>query len=475
MGEKNKSQGKPENVEGASGRSERLKGLGEKLPQERAQAERVIQVLGSYWPEEYVEGGFYSGLGRSLGMQLRVEDPNFFSREEEEIPRVEISDEVAAQWVQDIFERPYKNPPKMMLDGVESGLKKVGPGDPRTKGFLEELNKYQQLGLILIGNKEARDRILEAAVSYLESNANVLASSSEEEKAIVNKVLGEVVTDTLDLYSNAGEIMSMVGKQAPGVNFELLIPNWKERLKGLEAVRGERSIGQDVQRIISLEKQVPGLTNFLMEKCGIYEFNRYPEELLIAQLEQFEDKESPYGVLIGASRDRRGAFSAAQKSLGELHKRLKKLGYNLRITECGSKMELARALVVFNQRYGENQKISFAILEAHANKGLIQLGRVKKGDEETERVNALRVKDFLGQDSSGASRYFVDNPPLIFTGCDAGQKGGVAGQIGVAMKARVIAPRSKASFVNIKPYPISQGLGFEVTFKEEGEEKIYKA
>lgn len=137
----------------------------------------------------------------------------------------------------------------------------------------------------------------------------------------------------------------------------------------------EPQIRRNMDKVFRLEDQREGIARFLYKEFGIRNFERYPESILLAQYDEFEDVEKPYGVLLEATSDYNGAFSAwHQTEIWEkLFEHIKE-EYAFRIAEAKSKRDIARQLIRLKRKYGDHHKISFAFIGGHGNEDSIVFG-----------------------------------------------------------------------------------------------------
>ncbi len=201
--------------------------------------------------------------------------------------------------------------------------------------------------------------------------------------------------------------------------------------------------------IMRLEKYRPGICKTLTEEFGIQNFSRYPDEMLVAQYNQRDNQESPYGVVIFPKADYNGAFSVKQKVLGQFFAQINRLGYVARIYEAGTKIGFARVLIGASRRYGSH-KISFALIGGHGSKDTIQLGR---SDWQVEKGHLLS-QDLLGKGVQQAHRLFEPGATIILDSCSTGEFGGIAHQMskigGWDARLNIKAPMQPTNIADIR-------------------------
>lgn len=195
----------------------------------------------------------------------------------------------------------------------------------------------------------------------------------------------------------------------------------------------ENDIACNLEAMQALESKRKGSVSELVHKYGIQEFQRYPEEMLLAQLEE-EDTQQPYGVVVYPRDDWNGAFDADKKLwkdfFGETRSRC-----GLKIFECASRIDIARHLLDLDKKYGAEHKISFAVIAGHGQENKIQFGPWWGHFSALSKVDIgsgkgiRRVKDF-----------FVEDPSIVFFSCSTGAEEGIAQELSQTLGAEVMAP-----------------------------------
>lgn len=110
-----------------------------------------------------------------------------------------------------------------------------------------------------------------------------------------------------------------------------------------------------------------------------------------------------------------------------------------------------------DRRYGQNQKIAFAILGGHGSRYNIQLGeRGNYYDINMRGIGSTRLKDMVSQ-------LFKPHPTIILFSCSTGYWGGIGKAIS-EMGAKVIAPKS---ITGTNRVDVTIGERGELNFKVE--------
>lgn len=227
---------------------------------------------------------------------------------------------------------------------------------------------------------------------------------------------------------------------------------------------------------LKVELRRPEAVGELSNTFGIQAFSRYPDNMLVSQYDQKDDRDTPYGIVMNPRNDHNGAFYdlAAHDTNASLWKEVEREGHHVRIFECASKMDIARKLITANNLYGEKQKIAFAILGGHGNRSLMQFGDTAK-DEEGSQLSKGDLA--YGKGVQRAGEFFVENPTIIFNSCSVGGDTGLADLASEVYDATVYAADQK--IYGIKSLTckkdVSGHLDFQVEFKTDigGNSKSY--
>jgi hypothetical protein len=135
---------------------------------------------------------------------------------------------------------------------------------------------------------------------------------------------------------------------------------------------------KNLEAFINLEYNEPGITKYLSDKYGITAFGRYPAGMLLEQKANVANQERPYGIVLYPKDDWNGAFHQEEEIFDNLRRSLKDdpnlQSYLLRVYECGSKKDIAKALIDLDKSYGTSHKIAFAIIGGHGTKESINFG-----------------------------------------------------------------------------------------------------
>jgi hypothetical protein len=172
---------------------------------------------------------------------------------------------------------------------------------------------------------------------------------------------------------------------------------------------------KNLENIHQLEKQRPGITEFLFNEFGIRHFSRYPEGLLIQQFDEFAKKNNektyPYGLIINPKEDYYGAFYDEKSAYDELFKMIDENNFRLRAFEINNVRELIKTIGKSRKNWG---KISFIILGGH---GYIDAICFNKSNNSKEALTDKMVNSRIGKIVRTA---FVTKPTIVVNSCDVG-------------------------------------------------------
>jgi hypothetical protein len=246
--------------------------------------------------------------------------------------------------------------------------------------------------------------------------------------------------------------------------------SWAQEWMQSPRARG-RAIERNIQSFMDLEEERQGVTKRLFKEYGISEFGRYPKELLIKQIENSENKDQPYGVVFYPKDDWNGVLLGHERVfrnlLNDMEVDINSRDYLLRVYECGSKKDIAKALIELDKTYGETHKISFAIFGGHGTKDSIRFG----GGESPR--NQLTSKDLCHSRTQKAGTYFNKEAIIILVSCSTGQNEGIGQTLSEKFGMKVIAPNSPTNLLNIYPKFAPGKVDFDVEYTDEDAKTIY--
>ena len=332
----------------------------------------------------------------------------------------------------------------------------------------------------LIGSGDATVR--EVGLSFIVRNirhvADVLGSKDERYKMkdvirsvvladeagfpkhlLVNTIIDEMVdgdqeyqssflTDMLmssepEVRSQGEEISAVLLEKKYGLPGRRLVDEWRETSGDWQG-KAQRNINGNIRAIEILEAHEKGVAALLLREFGIVNFGRYPERMLLRQAKEIAKVDAPYGVVIFSRQDHNGAFHQKTEVIESVSDQIDDQ-YALRVYECGSKRELAEALIRATGRYG---RMSFMFIGGHGTESSIRLGKHNRGFE-----GGLYAVDIVEHVYPGGwqdkprdvmrkakERFFVDDPVVVLISCSTGRGDDSMAQKMSMLGARVIAP-----------------------------------
>ncbi|GEM_PF-5953705 len=226
---------------------------------------------------------------------------------------------------------------------------------------------------------------------------------------------------------------------------------------------------ENTRAIHALETRHRGMTAVLQKEFGIKFFSRYPQELLIHQYEERDNKDTSYGVILYPQADHNGAFTCNTEVFSALYNQLNNdaaffTKYGLRVVECDSKLSAVHRLNSMRKRYGP---ATFGIVGGHGTEGSIALGSKGKN-------NVIYISDFSRKGGGALHSAFIEHPTLILVSCTTGIEGGIGQKIS-ELGAEIIAPDKPTNIETIFVLRNAEGklTGFEVAYVNAGSTKVY--
>ena len=226
----------------------------------------------------------------------------------------------------------------------------------------------------------------------------------------------------LNTYDRIKRMSAVLDEITQGLSWQLLdawdgsVGKSKDRTKGTESVYFE-----NFSAICQLEKQRPGITRVLMEKYRIFNFARYPIDLLIDQYNSRDEASALYGVIASARHDHNGAFLNIKDQIGGAYQQAKELGFGLKVLEVEDFDEMRRLI----ERSAENHgPISFALVMAHGDQNFVTLG----GDF----LKGIGYYE-LSADLTKFKDTFIPSASICLISCSTGVENGIGQRLSIAL------------------------------------------
>ncbi len=200
-----------------------------------------------------------------------------------------------------------------------------------------------------------------------------------------------------------------------------------------------RELRECLKTMKILEEECPGSVSVLHDDFNMTFFGRYPIEVLKKQYLERNDKSLAYGISVFAKIDHNGILQSSQETLKKMSAALQEKSISMRIIESGNRFELTKQLILLNRRYGGNDnKIKFILLEAHASKNRVTLGAIElEEDFIAETINSSDLKLHIVQQLRS---FFDEKVHIFFFACDTGEKKGIAQGLSDKWKCITIGP-----------------------------------
>ncbi len=205
-----------------------------------------------------------------------------------------------------------------------------------------------------------------------------------------------------------------------------------------------QTLKEHVKTMVSLEQKAKGSTKYLIDEYNIHCFSWYPEEMLLDQYEQRNEKTNrPQGILLGTLHDWNNSNRRSNKSstYERFYNQVKNAGYEMRAAEVATRDEL---LYMAYKEVKDHGQLDFAVVDGHANTFLIGLG------ERPEDV--ITYNDFSSKASNIVTDAIKPGGTIVLSGCNLGQIGGFAQKLS-ERGFTVIASNSPSNLRGLTFYP----------------------
>ncbi len=239
--------------------------------------------------------------------------------------------------------------------------------------------------------------------------------------------------------------------------------DWVSSLEGYQYHRFPKSLNSiEVYSMLEtcrqIEAVVPKGCERLNKLFGITHIARYPHEMLLEQLNDWDNyDDSPYGVIVSAWDDWNNAFAHAGGSDPDLNGHfginrhlyldLKKLGYKFRAIEVKNKEEFITRQLFLGEHFAQAGKFQFLHIAAHGSPEGIHLGRGENDKVRTEDIRLL-MKDL--------APLYIPHMETVFKSCSTGTKLGFASKwASLGSDICAVAPDQNGSIKSI--YPLMRG------------------
>lgn len=208
-----------------------------------------------------------------------------------------------------------------------------------------------------------------------------------------------------------------------------------------------------------LEKESEGSVRKLHKTFGIHDFGRYPKVMLLDQVGNLENHDTPYGVIMYPKDEWKGTFYYDAGMLEDMYRQADgKFLY--RIVECAGKRDIARKMLTLDALYGDKQKVKFVYLGTHGNSELMAFG-----DDYKKRDSFVQKKDMQGAGAKRMRDFFDTDATLILASCETGAPQGIGQEISKSLGIDVIAPDDGASTERVQVGFDGKKVSFAVQFR----------
>lgn len=211
-----------------------------------------------------------------------------------------------------------------------------------------------------------------------------------------------------------------------GLDYQSLLKSWEA---------GGLNANSHIRAIFELESSFPEsngtVARTLNTEFGIKDFGRYSIDLL-KDLYAQRNENKPYVLVLFGVYDVDGVFGHGNEPMTtNLYRKLKELGYALRLYEWENKLELAKGYIKASRRYGKTQQRPFSIIAGHGTIDSIRGGETKHQYNASDTItqNAfelLHQSDFEGMGVKRMGIKYLDESEEVFAfSCHTGEPHGI--------------------------------------------------
>lgn len=278
---------------------------------------------------------------------------------------------------------------------------------------------------------------------HMHSRPDYLATLTEDQKRRFtesDQLLEPILRQCLSRYTTEGDAVLQAWIDSAGVPVDVLA---------------------SMRRI---ERAQPGAITTLMQNFGVANYHRYPESVLLKQVERQPKPKPNYGIIMGARADHNSALVGTKQAIEHLANQVAD-DCDLVVVEFGTMSELNERLkVVGAQQPPTRQQAKFGLIMAHGNKDTIVGGRVRDGGD--AYVTVADVGTILRQ---ARQQYFTPDATWIISACETGQPGGIGEVIADDLDIATIAPPFQAGVEEITVSRSESGAyDFRVRYRDQG-------
>ncbi len=239
-----------------------------------------------------------------------------------------------------------------------------------------------------------------------------------------------------------------------------------------ESLNYINGLAKKIRQMDEIEFDCPGGVKLLNEKYNICEFERYPKEVLIEQINN-EDDQKPYGLIIFPRSDYNGAFYNFKDSIKNIYNETRD-NHLVKIFEASSKIDVARILIDCNKRYGLKNKISYLIIGGHGTAESLDLGSQEALLFKDKNKKIVDKNDFEGEGVKKVKEFFVEKPAITLISCSTGADEGLIDSISQQYNAEVVAPKIPTSVEDMHVKYDEEGKPhFNVTWSNNEANSLY--
>lgn len=243
-----------------------------------------------------------------------------------------------------------------------------------------------------------------------------------------------------------------------------VLPIWRDNV-GSEQQDIEGYIYSNLSVLRKLMAFAPNAPSYLQKQYGIFNFGRYPVEVLKQMYDEAKNPRSrDYVLALYPRADWNGSFYENQKNLRIFSNQLSTHGYTLKIIECGNLEDIIVRTATLKNQFGQ---ASGALIAGHGSIKTIQLDKYHHvGAQELFQKREGKIIRW------GIRRMFKGKPSFVFISCSVGKYRAIGQKISQNYDIRVIACNTDTSIESLSAHVDAGQLVLDATYGS-GRKKVF--
>jgi len=315
---------------------------------------------------------------------------------------------------------------------------------------IEDMSDDQVLSLIKNGQTSIMNRLLQFAPDEFQVSASTA----------IDRILENPHGDRLRRVAqmHLGKLGEIFDKKVAErlMPYSLTLKDFfgesDEQGRYTSGIKTEIDIVQALRSVQRIEAQHEGAAKRLLDTYGIKEFYRYPEALLLKQLED-ESEDTSFGVLMYGRWEGggRATFDSNAHIIQELADNISE-SHTVKIFEFESARDIAKHLIML-KRMNSEHLADFVIIGDHGSP-----------DSTSSGIEQSAVLEGFGH--ARIREYLADDAQIILQSCSTGAVNGLAESISDRLELIVYAPESDSSVISFGATSDNGELHFSATYED---------